>query len=115
MIGGGRNFGLGSLQKLLVSLVDQARDFTANQDAGLGKQTSTPSSAAFSMAAETFELLEEDAVLRARSFQNVKSVIAKPSHSFFISAFFSRCCHDSPDAVSIPNTDALLPAKQGNR
>jgi hypothetical protein len=39
MIGGGGDFCLGGLEKLLIALIDEAGDFTANLDAGLGKET----------------------------------------------------------------------------
>src|SRR5580765_156018 len=92
MVSRGWNFCLGSLQKLLVSLVDKAGDFTANLDARLGKETRATIVCPFNRRGDA-NLFEEDAVLCAGSFQDVKSVFAKPGHGFFIRTFFSSGCH----------------------
>src|SRR5580765_3089870 len=115
MIGRGWDLGLCGLEKLLISLVDEARDFTADQNARLGKETRSAIIGPFN-GRGNIHLLHEDAVFRAWSFQNVKSVIAKPVHGFFIRALLSCCRHSPPDADSIPNTIPMLPRKkQGNR
>jgi hypothetical protein len=86
MIGGGGDFCLGGLKKLLIALIDEAGDFTANLDTGLGKETRAAVVVALNGRGDT-HLLEEDAVLGAGSFQDVKAVTTKPVHSFFVSAF----------------------------
>src|SRR5262249_26254359 len=110
MIGGGGNFRLGRLEEFLISLVDQARDFAADQDTGLGKEANAAVRGFFN-GRGAVELLDEHPVLRSWSFQDVESVITKPVDGFFISAFFGLLGHYPPDAISIPNTDALLPGK----
>src|SRR4029077_11148704 len=107
MVGGGRNLCFCGLEELLLSLVDQPRDLAADQDAGLGKETHS-AIIGFLNGRGAVELLQENTVLRSRGFQDVKSVVTKPVHSFFIRGLLSFLCHRSPDAVSIPRTNVLL-------
>ncbi len=92
MFSGGWNFSLGGLEKLLVALVDKAGDFAANLDTGLGKETGRAIIAALNGGGNA-RFLEEDTVFCAGSFKNVKAMIAKPIHSFFIRALLCRCRH----------------------
>src|ERR1700686_627182 len=106
MVGSGWNFRFCGLKKLLIPLIDEAGDFTANLDARLGKKTRSAIIGPFN-GRRNAHFLEEDAVFRAWSVKDVKSVITKPAHGFFISAFLCRCRHRLPD--SIPNTVPLFP------
>ena len=86
MVGCGGDLGFGGLEKLLVALVDQAGDLAADQDAWFGKKTH-PTIGGLLNGGRAVQFFQEDAVLRPRGFQDVKSMIAKPAYSFFIRAF----------------------------
>src|SRR5437588_7213 len=92
VVGRGGKLGFGGLKKLLITLIDQTGNLTADQNAGLGKETH-PSIPSFFNSGGAVELLQEHAVLRAGSFQDVKSVLAKPIHGFFIGSFLSFFSH----------------------
>src|SRR6185312_9935799 len=96
MVRGSWNFSLGGLQKFLVPLIHKAGDFTANLDSGLGKEPCGAIVAALNRSGNA-RFLKEDTVFCARSFQNVKAMIAKPIHGFFIRALLCRCRHKPPD------------------
>src|SRR6185437_256582 len=97
MIGRGWDFRLGRLQKLLVTLINKAGDFGANQVPGLRKDAHS-SLGRFFNRSRTVQLFQENAVLRTLRFQNVKAVITKPGDGFVVCARVSFFCHESPVA-----------------
>src|SRR6266700_2649711 len=107
MIGGCRDFGLGGLEKLLVSLIDQTGNLRADQETRLGKETHTAIIGLLD-GRGTIQLLQEDAVLSSRSVQNVKAVVAKPIDGFFICALLRFLRHDSPVTKNSPVTDFVF-------
>src|SRR5579859_2262725 len=92
VVGGGGNLGLGSLEEFLVALIDEAGDFTADQNAGLGEEAHAAVLSFFNRSG-TGVFLQEHAVLSSGSFQNLESVVAQPVHRVFISWFLSFLCH----------------------
>src|SRR6185437_9330094 len=50
----------------------------------------------FLNGSRTVQLLEEDAVLRSGSFENIKAMIAEPCDCFIVRARLSFLCHVSP-------------------
>src|SRR5258708_33181550 len=105
MLGGSRNLGFCGLEKLLVSLIDQAGDFRADQKARLGKETHAVVAGLFN-SGRAVQLLHEDAVLCSWSIQNVEPVLTKPTYGFFVRALLCLLCHDSPVADLVSQTVA---------
>ena len=105
MVGGGRHFGLGGLQKLLVAPVDQLGNFAADQVSGIGEDLHAVV-AVFLDGGGDVVFLEEHAALRARSFDQVKTVLAQPADRVFVSSLLYFGCH----SFWVSNPSALVSA-----
>src|ERR1700683_2126413 len=92
MVGGCWDFGLGGFEKLLVSPVNQLRDFAANQVAWISKNLH-PVVAVFLDGGRYVVLLKKDASLRTWRFQHIKAVVAQPIQRVFVSPLFYLRCH----------------------
>jgi len=73
VIGGSGNLGLRRLKKLLVTLVDQLRDLTTDEVAGVGEYLDAVTGA-FNRRRNVL-LLQEGTTLCAGRFQQVKAVV----------------------------------------
>jgi hypothetical protein len=87
MVCGSGDFGLRSLQHLLVAAVDELGDFSADQITGVGKYFHALI-AVFLNGCRHVVLLKEDAALRTGRFDQIKAMIAQPLDGVFESAFF---------------------------
>ena len=85
VIGRSRDLSLGSLQELLVSLINELGDFAADQESGISKDLHAAIGRCFDRRG-TVVLLYKHAVLYARRFQDVEAVIFQPGYGVFISA-----------------------------
>src|SRR5258708_21109190 len=92
VVGCGGNLGFAGLEEFLMALVDKPGDIAADQVTGLGKDAPRGVLVLFNGGRDA-KLLHEDTVLRARRFQNVKAVLAKPLHRFFVGPLLVLGCH----------------------
>ena len=88
MVGGGGDLGLRGLQYLLVTAVDELGNFSANQVARVGENFH-PFVPVLLDGRRHVVLLEEDASLGARRFDQIEAVITQPLHAIFVSSFFN--------------------------
>src|SRR5215471_3081728 len=112
MVCRGRNFGLGGLQKLLISLVNQARDLATHQVPRFGKKPDAVVIVLFDCRGTTV-LLYKNAVRGSGGLKNVEPVLAKPVYCLFVAAGFRLRCHVSPVAgLDHPDLSAVAPSCQ---
>src|SRR5215472_12736108 len=93
MLGGGANFGLGTFEHLLVATVNELRDLTADQIAGIGENLN-PIVAFLLDRGGHVVLLQKHASLHARSLDQIESVITKPLDCFFVGALLNFGCQN---------------------
>ena len=92
MIGRRRHFGLRRFQKLLVAAIDELRNFAADQ---VSRVRENLRSAVIRLLdrRRAVVLLQEDAGLRARSFNQVKAMILQPGYRVFVGSLFDFRCN----------------------
>src|ERR1700721_1354039 len=92
MVGAGWHFSLRSLQELLVAAIDELRNLAADHVSRVSEDLCA-AIVGFLDGRRAVVLLQEDASLRAWSFDQIEAVLSKPADNVFVGFLFYFCGH----------------------
>src|SRR6266536_185848 len=95
MVSCGCNFGFRSLQHLLIAAVNELGNFSADEVSRIGKYLDAIVAILLDRCRDIV-LFQEHAPLHAGSFNQIKSMVAKPLHGVIKCSLFYFGCHVIP-------------------
>src|SRR5262249_27471997 len=103
---GGRHLALGGHEELLISAIDELGDLALDKVSGTREHFHAAVIAHLD-GGRTTVLLEEHALLRTRSFQDLKAVLAQPFDCIFEGSVLDLSPHHCLLSSGLPRRDAI--------